>query len=162
MTLTAQVSASVNATRTDTQGLTSSLTLHPLSFTVDVGDCTVVWSDRRTVPDGGADDISLAAAGFAAVKLLFVKNLSTTSAIAISAGWDGSEFRNFLVDSLAWNFSPLINLGSGTFRGYPLRPAGDFMLSCPNSVGFATTVGGSTIRIGAPAGTSYEIYVMGT
>lgn len=162
VTLSAQVSGSVNATSTVTRGLTASLTEHPLSFSVNVGDCSVVWSDRRTVPSGGADDINLASAGFAAVKLLCVRNLSTTSAIAMSAGWDGSEFRNFLIDTAAWNFSPLINLGSGTFRGYPIRPAGDFMLSCPNSAGFATTVGGSTIRVGGPAGTSYEIYVMGT
>ena len=55
----------------------------------------------------------------------------------------------------------MVNLGNLTLRGYPIRPLGSFMLSCPNSTGFATSTGGETLRIGGPANTQYEIYVMG-
>jgi hypothetical protein len=68
----------------------------------------------------------------------------------------------FRQDATAWNFSPMINLGSLTLRGYPIREGGTLLLSCPNSDGFGTTAGGSILRIGGTAGQSYEIYVMGT
>jgi hypothetical protein len=56
----------------------------------------------------------------------------------------------------------MINLGSLTLRGYPIREGGAMLLCCPNSIGFGTTVGGSILRIGGTAGQQYEIYVMGT
>jgi hypothetical protein len=55
-----------------------------------------------------------------------------------------------------------VNLGGLTLRGYPIRPAGSFLLSCPNSDGFATTVGGSILRVGGVPGERYEFYAMGT
>jgi hypothetical protein len=55
----------------------------------------------------------------------------------------------------------MINLGSLTLRGYPIREGGAMLLSCPNSAGFDTTAGGSILRIGGAGGQSYEIYVMG-
>jgi hypothetical protein len=56
----------------------------------------------------------------------------------------------------------MINLGALTLRGYPIREGGAILLSCPNSEGFATTGGGSILRIGGTTGQEYEIYVMGT
>ena len=162
MTVEATVHTTIDATKTTQQGLTTAIESHPLSFVLDVADCTEVWSDRRVVGAAGYDDVDLSASGFSAVKVLCVRNLSTTSQIGLSAGWNGSEFRNFLVDTQAWNFAPMVNLGSLTLRGMPVRPSGVFLLSCPNSTGFATTSGGSTLRIGGPSGTQYEIYVMGT
>lgn len=161
MSVTAQVQATVTARRLSQSGLTTSITEHPLSFFFDVGDCTTVWSDRRTF-SSGFDEVDFAATGLSVVKLLCIKNLSTTNQIALSAGWTGSQFSVFRQDVTSWNFSPMINLGSLTLRGYPIREGGAFMLSCPNSVGFGTTVGGSILRIGGTSGQSYEIYVMGT
>jgi hypothetical protein len=120
-----------------------------------------VWSDRRTFVNG-LDEVDFSSIGVSAVKLLCLKNLSTTSQIALSAGWSGSQFSLFRQDVTSWNFSPMINLGALTLRGYPIREGGAFLLSCPNSAGFATTSGGSILRIGGVTGQEYEIYVMGT
>lgn len=163
MSLSASVQASITAIRTDVRGKTTSVSEHPLSFAFDVGDCTKVWSDRRTFGASGYDDVDLIAdSGLATVKLVCFKNMSTSSSIALTAGWSGSDFRNFSRDVNAWNFSPMINLGSLTLRGYPIREGGAFLLSCPNSIGFATSGGGSVLRVGGIAGESYELYVMGT
>jgi hypothetical protein len=161
MTLVAKATASITARSTSSAGLTQSLTESPLSFSFDVGDCTTVWSDRRTF-SGGYDEIDFAAVGISTVKLLCIKNLSATHQIALSAGWTGSQFSLFRQDVTSWNFSPMINLGSLTLRGYPIREGGAMLLCCPNSIGFGTTVGGSILRIGGTAGQQYEIYVMGT
>lgn len=160
MTLTAQVSLDIRATKTAQAGLTSAIDQHPLRIAVDVGDCSKVWSDRRNVGAFGFDDIDFATLGVSSVKLLCVKNLSGSD-MALSAGFNGTDFRSFVVDTLAWNFSPMINLGSLTLRGMPIRAGGSYLLSCPNSSGFATTSGGSRLRIGGPSGASYEIFVMG-
>lgn len=162
MTLAATINLDVEAQETATSGLTTAVSLHPLRFAVGVGDCSVVWSEKRTVGADGHDDVDIAASGVSVVKLFCVKNLSTDTAIALGAGYSGVDFRNFLADATAWNFSPMINLGSLTLRGYPIRPNGVFLLACPNSDGFSTLSGGSTIRIGGPAGAQYQIYVMGT
>ena len=161
MSVTAQVRASVKARRAGTSGLTAFTEEHPIEFSVDVGDCTKVWSDRRTF-GSGFDDINFSAIGVAVVKLLFIKNLSASHQIALSAGWTGSQFSVFPVDTIAWNFSPMINLGRLTMRGYPIRERGSLLLSSPNSDGFGTTSGGSILRIGGTSGQQYEIYVMGT
>ena len=161
MSVTAQVRARVTARRATTSGLSVAVEEHPIEFNVDVGDCTKVWSDRRAFPSIGYDEIDFAAIGVSAVKLLAVKNLSATSQIALSAGWTGSQFSVFRQDVTSWNFSPMINLGSLTLRGYPIREGGAMLLSCPNSGGFATTSGGSILRIGGTADQQYEIYVMG-
>lgn len=162
MTLAAQVSGNVRAMRTSQSGLTSAVTNSVVDFSFDVGDCTTVWSDRRTFPQIGYEDIDLLASGLSSVKLICVKNLSSTASIAIGAGWNGSQFSIFRQDVTSWNFSPMINLGSLTLRGYPVREGGAFLLSCPNSAGFATTSGGSILRIGGTPSESYEIYVMGS
>lgn len=162
MTLTATIQASIDATSTAQSGLTTAVENHPLSFNVAVGDCSVVFSDRRVCSGAGVNDINLfSVAGVAVVKFLMIRNLSTTATIALSAGWNGTDFRNFITDTLSWNFSPMVNLGGLTLRGYPIRPLGSFMLSCPNSTGFSTGTGGETLRIGGPANAQYEIYVMG-
>lgn len=160
MTVAAQVHASVSARRLSQSGLTTSIEDHPLSFAFDVGDCTKVWSDRRTF-SGGMDEVDFSAIGISTVKLLCLKNLSATNQIAMAAGWTGSQFSVFRQDVTAWNFAPMINLGALTLRGYPIREGGAFLLSCPNSAGFATTSGGSILRVGGTTGQSYEIYVMG-
>lgn len=161
MSLQAQVQAKVMARSLTTSGLTSAIAEHPLSFVFDVGDCTKVWSDRRTFASG-MDEVDFSAIGIGTVKLLCLKNLSTTNQIALAAGWTGSQFSVFRQDVTAWNFAPMINLGALTLRGYPIREGGAFMLSCPNSAGFATTSGGSILRVGGTTGQEYEIYVMGT
>lgn len=161
MSLTAQVQATVMARSLEQSGLTQAVTEHPLSFIFNVGDCTKVWSDRRTFASG-FDEVDFAAVGLSVVKLLCLKNLSTTNQIALSAGWTGSQFSVFRQDVTSWNFSPMINLGSLTLRGYPIREGGAFLLSCPNSIGFGATVGGSILRVGGTAGQDYEIYAMGT
>jgi hypothetical protein len=108
------------------------------------------------------DEVDFATIGLGTVKLLCLKNLSTTNQIAMTAGWTGSQFSLFRQDVTSWNFSPMINLGALTLRGYPIREGGAILLSCPNSEGFATTGGGSILRIGGTTGQGYEIYVMGT
>ena len=162
MTVQATVQAGVSARRLVQRGLTTALDDHTVQFTVDAGDCTEVWSDRRTIGQGGFDDVDFATLGIDVVKLLYVRNLSTAHQIALSAGWTGSQFSVFRQDVTAWNFSPMINLGNLTLRGYPIREGGTLLLSCPNSAGFGTTAGGSILRIGGTAGQNYEIYVMGT
>lgn len=161
MTVQAQVQAGVSAKVLTQSGLTTAVEDHTLQFTVDVGDCTEVWTDERTFGAAGYDEVDFADIGVATVKLLFVRNLSTTNQIALSAGWTGSQFSVFRQDTTSWNFSPMINLGSLTLRGYPIREGGAILLSCPNSIGFGTTAGGSVLRIGGTSGQSYEIYVMG-
>ena len=161
MSLQATVQAQVRSRSQFANGLTTAITDHPLTFFFDVGDCTKVWSDRRTFVNG-LDEVDFSSIGVSAVKLLCLKNLSTTSQIALSAGWSGSQFSLFRQDVTSWNFSPMINLGALTLRGYPIREGGAFLLSCPNSAGFATTSGGSILRIGGVTGQEYEIYVMGT
>ena len=160
MTLTATIDVDVSATKAATSGLTSAIDQHPLRFSVEAGDCAKVWSDRRTVGAFGHDDINFATIGISTVKVLFIKNLASTD-IGLSAGWGGSDFRNFIVDALAWNFSPMVNLGSLSLRGLPIRAGGAYLLSCPNSSGFSTLSGGSLFRIGGQSGASYEIYVLG-
>lgn len=160
MSLNATIAVDVNAAKAVTSGLTSAIDQHPLRFSVDVGDCTKVWSDRRTVGAFGYDDVDFSTIGISTVKLLCVKNLATSD-IGLSAGWGGSDFRNFIVDALAWNFSPMVNLGSLSLRGLPIRAGGVYMVSCPNSSGFSTLSGGSLLRIGGQSGASYEIYVLG-
>lgn len=160
MTLAAQVSVDILATKTAQSGLTSAVDRHPLRIAVDVGDCSKVWSDRRAVGAFGFDDIDFATIGVSSVKLICVKNLSASD-MALSAGYNGTDFRSFIVDTMAWNFSPMINLGGLTLRGMPIRAGGSYLLSCPNSSGFATTSGGSRLRIGGVGGASYEIFVMG-
>lgn len=162
MTLTAQVSAAVQARRFETSGLSSSVDSYPIDLSVNVGDCDRVWTDRRTFPAIGYDEVDFASVGISTMKLICVKNLSTTTQIALTAGWNGSQFSNFRQDVTSWNFSPMINLGSLTLRGYPIREGGSFLLSCPNSAGFGTTVGGSILRIGGTPGKTYEIYLMGS
>lgn len=162
MSLAAQVTARVQAAGRVQSGLTKSLTDSTIEFSFNVSDCTTVWSDRRTFPSLGYEDIDLAGVGLGVVKLLCLKNLSATSSIALAAGWNGSQFSIFRQDVTAWNFSPMINLGSLTLRGYPIRERGAMLLSCPGSAGFSTAVGGSILRVGGVPGESYEIYVMGT
>ena len=162
MTLAATVQASVSARLQSRRGLTSARTERPIEFSFDVGDCDKVWSERRTFAAVGYDEVDFATIGIDVVKLLCIKNLSNTNQIALSAGWTGSQFSVFRQDATAWNFSPMINLGSLTLRGYPIREGGAMLLSCPNSAGFATTSGGSILRIGGTSGQTYEIYVMGT
>jgi hypothetical protein len=161
MSVRATVQATVRASRTATDGLTTERIDSPVSFAFEVGDCTKVWSDRRAFADG-MDEVDFSTIGLSVVKLLCIKNLSTTSQIALTAGWTGSQFSVFRQDATAWNFGPMINLGGLTLRGYPIREGGAFLLSCPNSSGFDTTVGGSILRIGGTTGQQYEIYVMGT
>jgi hypothetical protein len=161
MSLTATVQANVTARLQSQRGLTTAITDQPIEFAFEVGDCTKVWSDRRTFISSGLDEVDFATIGISVVKLLCVKNLSSTNQIALSAGWTGSQFSVFRQDVTSWNFSPMINLGSLTLRGYPIREGGALLLSCPNSAGFATTSGGSILRIGGTNGQAYEIYVMG-
>lgn len=161
MTLTATVRASVEARRSTKAGLTTSVERHPVEFSVDAGDCSRVWSDRRTFPSIGIDDINLSSYVQGTVKLLFVRNLSETSTMALTAGPSSGQFRLFLADALSWNFAPMINTGSLSLRGYPIPPGGVFMVSCPNSVGLSIASGGSWLRLGGVAGQSYEIYVLG-
>ena len=161
MTVAARVQASVDAFRTTKSGLATSVERHPISFAVDAGDCTRVWSDRRTFPSNGADDINLANYVQNSVKLLFVRNLSTTSTMGLTAAPSAGQFRLFLADAASWNFSPMLNAGSLSLRGYPILPGGVFMVSCPNTSGLSIAVGGATLRLGGTAGQSYEIYVLG-
>ena len=161
MTLDASVVATVSARLQSQRGLTTAFTEHPIEFSFDVGDCTKVWSDRRPFGSVGYDEVDFSTIGMSTVKLLCIKNLSKTNQIALSAGWTGSQFSVFRQDVTSWNFSPMINLGSLSLRGYPIREGGAMLLSCPNSSGFATTVGGSILRIGGTSGQQYEIYVMG-
>ena len=162
MSLTATVVAKADASLSQTSGLTRSVSAHSFDFSVSVGDCTKVFSDRRTFPAIGYDEFNFAAIGVAVVKLIFIKNLSASNQMALSAGWTGSQFSVFPASDVAWNFSPIINLGAITLRGYPIRERGCFMMSSPNTAGFATTSGGSVLRIGGTSGQEYEIYVMGT
>lgn len=162
MTVAAQVSAKVQAVASEQSGLTRALTDSTIEFSFDVADCTKVWSDRRAFPSVGYEDIDLSAAGLSVVKLICVKNLSSAASMALTAGWNGSQFSIFRQDVTSWNFSPMINLGSLTLRGYPIREKGAMLLSCPNSAGFSTTVGGAILRVGGVPGENYEIYVMGT
>lgn len=162
MTVQAQVQAGISARVQIVSGLTSAVEDHTVQFTVDVGDCTEVWSDRRQFGAAGYDEVDFSTLGIDTVKLLFVRNLSSAHQIALSAGWTGSQFSVFRQDVSSWNFSPMINLGGLTLRGYPIREQGSILLSCPNSDGFGTTAGGSILRIGGTTGQSYEIYVMGT
>lgn len=161
MSVQATVQAVVRARSVASSGLAQEMMDNIVSFAFDVGDCTKVWSDRRTFASG-MDEVDFAAVGLGTVKLLCLKNLSTTNQIAMSAGWTGSQFSLFRQDVTSWNFSPMINLGALTLRGYPIREGGAILLSCPNSEGFATTGGGSILRIGGTTGQEYEIYVMGT
>jgi hypothetical protein len=161
MSVQATVQAVVHAQSVASSGLAQEMMNNIVSFAFDVGDCTKVWSDRRTFANG-MDEVDFATIGLGTVKLLCLKNLSTTNQIAMTAGWTGSQFSLFRQDVTSWNFSPMINLGALTLRGYPIREGGAILLSCPNSEGFATTGGGSILRIGGTTGQEYEIYVMGT
>jgi hypothetical protein len=161
MSVVAQVQAGVSARRHTQSGLATATENHTVQFVVDVGDCTEVWSDERTFL-AGRDDVDLAALGFSTVKLLYIRNLSDEHHIALTAGLFGGQFSIFLNDTQAWNFAPMINLGSLTLRGYPIREQGTFLMSCPNSDGFGTTAGGSILRVGGTTGQTYQIYVMGT
>lgn len=162
MTVQAQVQAAVSARRFVQGALATSIEDHTVQLTVDVGDCTEVFSDRRTFGATGFDEVDFSTVGIDVVKLLYIRNLSASHQIALSAGWTGSQFSVFRQDVTAWNFSPMINLGNLTLRGYPIRESGTLLLSCPNSDGFGTTAGGSILRIGGTADETYEIYVMGT
>ena len=161
MSVQAQVQAGISARRLTQSGLATATEDHTVQFMVDVGDCTEVWSDERTFVNG-RDDIDLFAAGFSVVKLLYVRNLSDVHHIALSAAFFVGQFSIFLNDATAWNFSPMINLGGLTLRGYPIRERGTFLMSCPNSSGFATTAGGSTLRVGGTTGQRYQIQILGT
>ena len=119
MSLTATVRANVSALLQSQSGLTTALTENPIEFSFDVGDCTTVWSDRRVFPAIGYDEVDFSTIGISTVKVLCIKNLSTTNQIAMTAGWTGSQFTTFRQDTTSWNFSPMINLGSLTLRGYP-------------------------------------------
>jgi hypothetical protein len=162
MSVTAQVQAGVRARVQATSGLTQVIENNTLEFTVSVGDCDEVYTDRRQIGAAGFDEVDFSAVGIDVVKLLFIRNLSSSHQIAMSAGRAGSQFSVFRQDATSWNFSPMINLGSLTLRGYPIRENGSLLLSCPNSDGFGTTAGGSILRIGGTSGQEYEIYVMGT
>lgn len=165
MTLAAEVIVDIDATKTAKSGLSSSIDSNAMRISVNVGDCTKVWSDRRTIGATSYDDINLTTlAQINVVKLLCVQNLSRSSTIALSAGYNVAtgDFRLFPTDATSWNFAPIVNLGSATLRGLPIRPRGSYLLSCPNSDGFSTLTGGSVLRIGGPSGAGYEIYVLGT
>lgn len=161
MSVQATVQAVVRARSVSSSGIVRELMDNVVSFAFDVGDCTKVWSDRRSFANG-MDEVDFSTIGLGTVKLLCLKNLSTTNQIALAAGWTGSQFSVFRQDTTAWNFAPMINLGGLTLRGYPIREGGAFLLSCPNSDGFGTTVGGSILRVGGTTGQEYEIYCMGT
>lgn len=159
MTLAATVGLTIESSDYGGSGLSTSVQSRSLASFVGVTDCTKARREERTIGTSGADDISLSA--FSAVKVLCVRNLSSTAVIGLTAGWSGTEFRNFLPDAVQWNFAPVINLGNLTIRGYPIRPLGVFLVSCPNSAGLLSTIGGSTLRVGGQNGTKYELYVMG-
>ncbi len=160
MSVTAQVQAGISARRLTQSGLATATEDHTVQFMVDVGDCTEVWSDEREFVNG-RDDIDLAAVGFSVIKLLYIRNLSATRQIAISAGQSIGQFTVFPNDTLAWNFAPMINLGGLTLRGYPIRERGTFLMSCPNTFGFNATVGGSILRVGGTNGQRYQIQILG-
>lgn len=161
MTVAAQVSLDIRATKSAKTGLTSSVSDCSYRISIDGGGSTKTYRSTYTFPASGAVDIGLISLGFSAVKLLCLKNNSTTSSIALAAGWGGSDFRNFIVDTQAWNFAPMINLGSLTLRGYPVRQGGTFLIACPNTEGFATSPGGDILRVGGVSGQSFELYAMG-
>ena len=161
MTVSATVQASIDATETSQHGLTTAVRTERASFSIQVGDCTKTWTANPVFSGLGYHDVLLSSAGLSVVKLIYVKNESATHSIALTAGWNGTDFRNFILDYQSWNFSPMVNLGSLTLRGYPIRPRGVFMLSCPNSDVFSTVSGGDILRIGGAAGQSFEIYLMG-
>lgn len=160
MTLAAQVSVDIRATKTAQSGLASVIDQHQMSLSANVADCTEVWSERRTIGALGYEDVDISEAGVSGVKLLCVKNISANN-IALSAGWSGNEFRTFLPEGSAWDFSPIINLGGGSLRGLPIRPGGVYLLSCPNSIGFPVVSGGGLLRIGGINGAEFEIYILG-
>jgi hypothetical protein len=161
MTVQAQVQAGISARRLTQSGLATATEDHTVQFMVDVGDCTQVWSDERTFVSG-RDDINLLSIGFSTVKLLYIRNLSSVHHIALSAALFAGQFSIFLNDAAAWNFAPMINLGGLTLRGYPIRERGTFLMSCPNSSGFATTAGGSLLRVGGTSGQQYQVQILGT
>lgn len=162
MTLDATVVVDIESTKTTQSGLATSVGVDPVRFSVDVGDCDKTWGLTAAVAGTGFYDVVFASTGLSVVKLLYVRNNSTTSSIALTAGWNGTDFRNFVLDYQSWNFAPMVNLGNLTLRGYPIRPGGVFLLSCPNSDGFSTTSGGDILRIGGVPSQTFQIYLMGT
>ena len=95
MTLTATIQASIDATSTAQSGLTTAVENHPLAFNVSVGDCSVVWSDRRICSATGVNDVLLASeAGVSVVKFLLIRNLSdgfhTVGSRHRDAPWNGN------------------------------------------------------------------------
>jgi len=161
MTLTASSRASVDYFRAESAGISTAVYSKRIEFSAEIDDCTAVYAEKRTFGPSGFDEIDFAGR-LAVVKLLLIKNLSATASIGLSAGWTGTQFSIFRQDITAWNFSPMVNLGSLTLRGFPVRPRGSWFLSCPDSDGFATTAGGSILRIGGTQGQMYEFLAMGT
>ena len=117
-----------------------------------------VFSDTRTLADNTSESLDLAGSltnpfgvtvAFARVKLIYIKNKSSTQVLSIG-GAASNQFVNWVADS-----SDIIKL----------RPGGVLLLIAPDATGYAVTAGtGDLLKIAngnAGQSTDYDIILVG-
>jgi len=163
MALTAQIALSILAHETSSGDLSRTLRATPANYAIRLTDGTganqaqVVWSDARTATTSN-DDLTLwnlsdtrdgasVTVAFTQVKLVYVKNTSTTQDLRIGGA-----------------------SGVGAFAGLPvtvygtLPPGGCYLLTAPTDGGFAVSSGtmASAARFAADSGScTYEVLFIG-
>jgi len=160
MALNAQIMLSILAHETSAGDLSRTLRATPASYALSLGDGTganqaqIVWSDSRVVTSPGqalnlqslADtrDGAAVTVSFSAIKLLYVRNKSTSADTIVT---------------LSSVFVSFCGLSAGT---HVVRSGGIFLCAAPGEDSANVIAGSSaTITIGGIAGAEYDIAIIG-
>ena len=163
MALDAQILLSILAHETSGGDISRTLRATPASYSLSLGNGTganqaqVAWSDSRTLPAGGEDQVVIRSltddrgtVTITAVKLLYIRNTGS-QLITISAGgalqesWDGLGYSN----------------DTGEPGETVLKAGAVVVMADPTAAGIPVNVSADTIYLQGTAGQTYEIILIG-
>ena len=163
MPLDAQILLSILAHETSSGDISRTLRATPASYSLSLSDGTganqsqVVWSDSRTIPAEGSEDIDLQSlpddrgvVSFSAVKVFYIKNPHPPAQMGIRLGVS-------LATSWTWiGYADESGVGDTT-----VLPGGCIVVAAPTAAGMSVAANQKVFRIAATAGTTYEILLIG-
>jgi hypothetical protein len=164
MALNAQILLSILAHESDAGDISRTLRATPTTYALALTNGTganqaqVVWSDARTVPAGGQDDVILTnltddrgSVAFTAVKALYIRSTHATQSVQMVLG-DGIQG--------SWLSGPGYASDSGCTGEVNIAAGGCLFFSDPTAAGAGVQSGATIVITGAP-GATYDIVLIG-
>jgi hypothetical protein len=164
MALNAQILLSILAHETSSGDISQTLRATPATYSLTFGDGTganqaqIAWSDSRTIPGGGQDQIPLrvltddrGSVSFTAVKAMYIRNTSQ-SPIQLALGEALQE---------AWTSGPGYAVDGNNYGETNIAAGGCLFFSDPTAGGAVVPQNEDTIYINGGAGLTYEIILIG-